>query len=203
MFGFLYAIILSIAGIKDSVDNEYHKSVSRMNAAQKGYDIYYDMHGREYYKDRRVYEFSSYRMPNGEDHRVIVDLKTKAILKDYTQELIDEFFKTRNEIIEEAEKHGNLYYVIQPPTQLMRNKSVFEKRIKGYCGRFETETGRRYGLSSLDNYYKFYYKKSGCEGDELFYMRDRGFKISKEEYYKWGGSDLVEDYAWVRKGGIV
>lgn len=211
MFGFLYAIVLVIAGIKDSVNNDCYKAESKHRAIKNGSDIYYDMHGNEYYKDRKVLEFSAYGMPNGEAHRVIIDLKTKVILKDYTQELIDKFFKSRDLIIEKAKINGDLFYEIKPPALLIRNKSVYDKRIKGYCGRFETETGRRYGLSSSFSkqhkkivYYKYYYKKNDLsERDELYFIKDKLFVISKEEYFKWGGSTVGQTHVYIPKGGII
>lgn len=210
MFGALYAIVLAIAGIKDSIDNDCYKTESKHRAIKNGSDVYYDMHGNEYYKDRKVLEFSSYGMPNGEAHRVIIDLKTKVILKDYTQILLNDFQKNRKEIIQMANSNGCPYYIIEPPLELIRNKSVY-KNIKGLCGRFETKTNRRFGLKSVLSqskefvYYKYYYKKNEAHtNDDLYYVMDKWFVISKEEYKKWGGfGTLVVDEPYINKGGVI
>ena len=213
MFGFVYVICLIISGIKDSIYNETSKQISKQDAKRNGYDIYYDGDGNEYYNDRKVISLSYYRTPSGEYHKVIQDIKTKNVLKDYTEELIDVFMNQRKEVIEKAKQNNELYYHIDAPIQLVRDKDLYEKRIKGYCGFFETDTNKRYLLSSEWQkrnrkwvYKKYYYKKndSNNEINRIYYTKDTPVIISKEEYFKWGGFDAEnKNYNFIPKNGIV
>lgn len=227
MFGFLWALLVGGAALKDSIDNEVEKNRSRMHSSQKGYDTYRDMKGHEYYKDRRVITSNSHLMPNGEWHKVILDAKTYKIIKDYTQEMIDSFFEERENIIKNAEKNGDLYYRIECPHELLREEKIYKTRIKGYCGSFETTSGRRYVLehkseyqygkieptNRCSHYYgytkhiylKYYYEESHIGIDDCYYKRSNPIKISKEEYELYGGENLfeLENYKFVSKGGII
>lgn len=215
MFGIFYTFLLIVSGIKDSINNECYKEKSKQTAIKNNKDTYYDMFGNEYYKDRKALTIFNYKCDNGETHKVITDVKTGEVIKDYTQELINDFFIKRNKIIEEAKKNNRLYYIIKPNNNLIQSKQIYEKSIKGYCGAFETQTGRRYLLSSEIKkyndgitwvYYKYYYKRRDSENelDDLYYTKDKPIIITKEEYFQWGGLEAEsKNYNFIPKGGII
>ena len=220
MFGFIYAFILAVSGIKDYVKNEHYTKLSKENSIKNNKDTYYDGKGNEYYKDKKVITMMDYNPNNtcnGESHRIIKDIKTGDIIKDYTQDIIDSFFYQREKIIDDAKKHGDLYYEIYPPNSPLINKYIYQNKIKGYCGFFETESGRRYLLGSeykkLDGrkhfvYYKYYYKEPDSKHvvDDFYYELDykKRIIISKEEYLRWGGFGAEnKNYISIPKGGVI
>lgn len=206
MFGIFYSIFAAGSCAKGYVENATYKDESFKRAIKENKDTFYDKEGKMYYIRKRPWKNGETLLEqiraidtvkedrNGVLHKVIMDLKTKEILRDYTQEKINTFYNNIIKAIEECNKKENQkYYFIEPPFELIRDigDAKFKKIYKPMCGLFEKDNGsigRRYviehyynKLKKEDHYFKYYYDESNCVDTSS------KIEITKDEYILLGG----------------
>lgn len=181
MLGLLFFLIAYVLWCKEQVDKYRYREKSRKEQWAEGNDFYWDNHGGMYYDGHKVVD--TYK--NG--HDVLMDVKTHEILRDYTQERLDEEKKEEEERINKAKREGRAYY-----TKYMRGNRI--------C--FEMETNKPYKLDKVSIYvdmfkyrteYRKYYMKPLINKNGIWletytcdFFNDEYTVISEDEYRKLG-----------------
>jgi hypothetical protein len=115
VFGFLWALFVGGAAIKDSIDNDVEKNTNRYNAVKDGKDIYYDGRANIYCVNDCGSDTQCIRITDlNTGHEVLKSVKDGTIIKDYTLEALIQmdidFEKKKQELKKEAIKNGKKYY---------------------------------------------------------------------------------------------
>lgn len=215
MFGFLYALFMTGVGVKETVSNNIDQENAFQKALKENKDIFYDNHGnmffieRTYLKDGNVFykpikcSYLTKKDYMGLWHKIIVPIKhSNIVLKDCTQEAIDEFYNKRKLIREKSHRNNDEYYFVPIDDDVLKfvrfiGRKNFDRFFLRHCGWFESATDKRYCLERICDhkhsfkYYKIYYEDLYRNG--IFYGQCLDFNsqqiITKEEYIKMGGNE--------------
>lgn len=208
LFGLFYTMFVTGTCLKETAINSSYKDEQLKLAINENRDIFYDKSGYMYFIKKlptksgnttyipiRAIDSVKYDKRNLL-HKVVIDLKTNEVLRDYTQEKINDFYKLVNDAINDGnDNESQNYYFIPIDYNLVRNIGDvnFKKHFKPMCGLFEKDNGkvgRRYLVERYYNkttkkyeYYKYFYD------DHNWIDIFSKIKISKEDYEKMGGEN--------------
>lgn len=126
MVGLLVFFIISLVCLKEIINNSYYNDKSKREAIDKNKQYYLDWRGNTRRVDNNHKVCMHTTTGYGDWDTVDIDLKTGEVLRNYTQEEIDEivererkFFQEAQKNKEEAIKTGRLYYSSYEPTGRM------------------------------------------------------------------------------------
>ena len=197
MFGFLYALFMGIGCTIDSIrkdsENDEAKRKSMENGGQYATGI-----GKRFYNGREIIKYTP-GAPEG--HDLIIDKKTKQIIKDFTQEKYnsdeEKDEKRFIECIENAKKENKLVVLYDP--FFFSNGDFRLNHPKGY---YEVSTCKRVNTMTDEdgNHFKLYDKiedRSSGYLKSLWFIPDKDNKIqiTENEWIRMNGNkiDYIHD----------
>lgn len=149
MFGIFYAIFAGFKMMKESIDDESFTQEQKLKAIKKEKDTYYDAKGYLHYINGNKDIKCLRTVDTSNMHEVLYDSKNHCVIKDYTQESLEQmendfkqnFDYAKQKAIEEHKSYFQVKHI------------VFPSNYPNYSGKTDKRTIVRYIVENEKPYY--------------------------------------------------